>query len=94
MAAKVIFIGICLREISMGTAILAQPLSVSPAFETKETVRDSEFWATLCFALFPLLALAIAALILGHGTISTTSFNDAMSFVGNGIDCLQSVACP
>jgi len=82
------------QEITMPTAILAQPLSVSPAVEVKETARHSEFWAPLCFALFPLLALAIAALLLGHGTISTTSINDAVSVVGNGVDCLQNIACP
>jgi hypothetical protein len=78
----------------MGTAILVQPLSVSPAVEMKKTAGHSEFWAPLCFALFPLVALAIAALLLGHGTISAASLNNAVSFITNGIDCLQSVTCP
>ncbi len=76
----------------MPTAILAQPVSVSPALESNQ--KHSEFWAPLCFALFPLVALAIAALLLGHGTISTAAINDAMSFVANGVDCIQNVACP
>ncbi len=76
----------------MPTALLVQPHLVSPVFESDQ--KHSEFWAPLCFALFPLLALAIAALFLGHGTISAASMNSAISFIGNGIDCLQNIAGP
>jgi hypothetical protein len=78
----------------MGTTILA-PLSASHSYEFEQGPnRHSEFLAPLSFAMVPLLALATAALLLGHGTISGASLNDAISFLGNGNDCLQNAACP